>query len=100
MLLCALPVAYTGALFLDLSQCRGFEILEREKEEEKPLPGQQIPPRTSKPLGFIPKQNKISLIFQRAGGEASLPVSAEPADWAAPLPAWQKGKRIVSSYLS
>lgn len=42
------------------------------------MQGQQIPPRISKPLGFIPKQNKISLIFQQAGGEASLPTFPEP----------------------
>lgn len=61
---------------MGLSQCCGFEILgERERQGggEKFLQGQQIPPRTSKLLGYIPKQNKISLIFQQAGGEASLP---------------------------
>lgn len=49
----------------------------RETGGEKFLQGQQIPPRISKPLGFIPKQNKISLIFHQAGGEACLPTFPE-----------------------
>lgn len=90
----------TGALSLDLSQCRGFEIRGgRERKGEAALPGQQIPPRTSKPLGFIPKHNKISLIFQQDRGR-SLPAdrcrglcrASEPGGARSPLPASQKAK--------
>lgn len=75
---------HPGTLSWIYPSARGEREGERERRREvfagggeTFLQGQQIRPRTSTPLGSIPKQNKISLIFQQAGGEASLPTFPE-----------------------